>query len=90
MKIPVRKGEARELIPKIVDYYMNFVVGHEHEFREFLNYYWSCMSTGTLDDYGEMVDKAYNIDLANEIKEMRQEIDNLRAELDIVRSINEH
>ena len=90
MKMPRRPKEVTEKIDKIVNYYMNFVVGHEYEFKEFLDYYWRCMSSGTLDDYGDLVDKAYNIDLADEIEKMREEINQLRIDLSKARGDDEY
>lgn len=91
MKMPRRPKEVTEKIEKIVNYYMNFVVGHDHEFSEMIEYYWRCMSAGSVDDYEEIADKAGKIDLLEEIKTMRQEVLEMRAEMEkMYEANNEH
>jgi len=82
MKKSRRPREVKEQIDKIVNYYMGYVVGHEHEFRDFLEYYWSCMSKYSIEDYAEIADRAEKIDLQVEIRAMRDEINDLNRQLE--------
>jgi hypothetical protein len=42
-------------IQEIVDYYMQFVTSEHFSIRESLEYFWKCMSDGTIEDYLEIV-----------------------------------
>lgn len=55
LKISRRPSDIQRMIDEIVDFYMRFVVAHQPEIREHLEYSWSCMSRGTIEDYLETV-----------------------------------
>ena len=40
---------------EIVDFYMQFVTNYQEEVRECYEYFWKCMSDGTIEDYVEIV-----------------------------------
>ena len=42
-------------IEEIVDFYMQFVTKYQEEVRECYEYFWRCMSDGTIEDYLEIV-----------------------------------
>ena len=42
-------------IEEIVDFYMQFVTNYQEEVRECYEYFWKCMSDGTIEDYLETV-----------------------------------
>lgn len=44
-------------ITRIVDYYMQNRLKEEQQIREALEYYWGCMSDGTIEDYLEIIEE---------------------------------
>ena len=50
-----RPASVQQMIDEIVNFYMQFVTAHHSEIRESLEYSWSCMSLGTIEDYLETV-----------------------------------
>ncbi len=42
-------------IKEIVDFYMQFVTKYQEEVEECYEYFWRCMSDGTIEDYLEIV-----------------------------------
>ena len=50
-----RPKQLQKDIREIVDFYMLSVTDYHSEIRESLEYSWSCMSAGTIEDYLEIV-----------------------------------
>jgi hypothetical protein len=42
-------------IQEIVDFYMQFVTQYQEEVRDYYEYFWRCMSDGSIEDYLEIV-----------------------------------
>lgn len=47
--------QQEEDMEEIVDFYMQYVTGEHSSIRECLEYFWRCMSDGTIEDYAEIV-----------------------------------
>lgn len=70
LKIARRPSDIQRMIDEIVDFYMRFVVAHQPEIREHLEYSWGCMSRGTIEDYLETVRERRPVNLTD--KEIEQ------------------
>lgn len=70
IKIHRRSKKTQHMIDEIVDFYMRFVVAHQPEIRNHLEYSWSCMSQGTIEDYLETVRERRPVNLTE--KEIEQ------------------
>lgn len=66
LKIARRPKDIQLMIDEIVDFYMRFVVAHQPEIREHLEYSWSCMSRGTIEDYLETVRERRPVNLTDQ------------------------
>lgn len=42
-------------IEEIVEFYLRYVTDFKNEFAEHLEYFWRCMSDGSIEDYAEIV-----------------------------------
>jgi hypothetical protein len=58
-----RPKQLQKDIREIVDFYMLSVTDYHSEIRESLEYSWSCMSAGTIEDYLDLVRSRVNLDL---------------------------
>ena len=65
-----RPKELQKKIRMIVDFYMQSVTDYQDEIREGMEYYWSCMSAGTIEDYLELVQSRRNLSISDD--EIRQ------------------
>jgi hypothetical protein len=60
-----RPKELQKNIREIVDFYMLSVTDYQDEIRDGMEYYWSCMSAGTIEDYLELVRSRRNLSISN-------------------------
>ena len=58
--------ETQKKIQEIVDFYMQSVTGYRDEIREGMEYYWSCMSECTVEDYLELVRNRTELKISDE------------------------
>ena len=65
-----RPKELQKNIREIVDFYMQSVTDYRDEIREGMEYYWSCMSAGTIEDYLEVVRSRRDLSISDD--EIRQ------------------
>ena len=61
-----RPKELQKNIKEVVDFYMQSVVNYQNEIREGLEYYLSCMSVSTIDDYLETVRNRTQLKISDE------------------------
>lgn len=62
-EIPTAKGrrgrkvseQMQQDIEEIVEFYLRYVTDYRSEFAEHLEYFWKCMSDGSIEDYLEIV-----------------------------------
>ena len=61
-----RPKQLQKDIREIVDFYMQSVTDYHSEIREGMEYYWSCMSAGTIEDYLEIVRSRRDLKISDE------------------------
>jgi hypothetical protein len=66
-----RPKQLQKDIREIVDFYMLSVTDYHSEIREMLEYAWSCMSAGTIEDYLELIKDRSELKISDdEIKQV--------------------
>jgi hypothetical protein len=60
-----RPKQLQKDIREIVDFYMLSVTDYQDEIRDGMEYYWSCMSAGTIEDYLELVRSRRNLSISD-------------------------
>ncbi len=60
-----RPKEVQTMIDEIVGFYMTFVTHHRGVIQESLEYSWSCMSKGTIEDYLDSIREERQVNLTD-------------------------
>ncbi len=61
-----RPKDVQTMIDEIVGFYMTFVTHHRGVIQESLEYFWSCMSRGSIEDYLESVRDERQVNLTEQ------------------------